>query len=557
MKAFGRTRFRFPGGHGAGRRYPDRRRSIACFSAIALVAVADCEGEVRAAATLDPPGPLKHHRPALRLSLKNTLSMPAAIPPGLPKQSESRATEPSPPSLSDLDKIYGVKGWDISFPSFSDTLTQDFGGWRSTMASAGFGVMEYNITRFQSNMLDTPRQGPTFNRFYGSSQTYWGQQPSFSNMSILNLTYDLGRFGIPDGQLQLAGVNAYATWQSFIPDASAVSVLAYYQTLFDRRFEVKFGILPNQGEFVGQSVGGAFATTQGPSGSIISQLGMPALPVATPSFRVTGHLTDTVYNEAAVIRSLVVNGVTGNTFFDTIALNPSNLRWNVNTSSYSPTAEIGAPGTRALFVDEIGYKREATPTLLYSWVRFGAMYNDSTFHDYSKSVAAGGLVRGPIGPTIDGDSGFYFLADQQITQFTPDSPSSASRGIYIGGTAMYAPPQTTAVTQYYEGRLYSKGPFDSRPTDLVSLVVYRQVNSPYLVANLDTMNAQGTYGARDSWSATVSYLAHLMPGVHLGFGLNYTTHPSGASFFGPSKANPFQRFQGDSLNFQINLFTLL
>lgn len=136
----------------------------------------------------------------------------------------------------------------------------------------------------------------------------------------------------------------------------------------------------------------------------------------------------------------------------------------MNTSSYSSTAEIGAPGTRGLFVDEFGYKREATPTLLYSWVRFGAMYNNSTFRDYSKTVAAGGLVRGPIGPTIDGDSGFYFLADQQVSQFAPDTPTLAYRGIYIGGTAMYAPPQTTPVIEYFEGRLYSRGPFESRPT---------------------------------------------------------------------------------------------
>jgi porin len=252
-------------------------------------------------------------------------------------------------------------------------------------------------------------------------------------------------------------MNAYATWQSFIPDASAVSVLAYYQTFLDRRLEVKFGILPNQGEFVGQSIGGAFATTQGPAGSIISQLGMPALPVSTPSFRVTAHLTDAIYNQTAVMGSLVVNGPSGNVFFDTHALNPSNLRWNVNTSSYSPTEEIGAPGTRQLFVDEIGYKREAAPGSLYSWVRLGAMYNNSTFHDYAKSVAAGGLVRGPIGPTVDGDTGFYFLADQQICQFAPDSPRTASRGIYVGGTAMYAQPQTTAVTQYYDARLYVRG----------------------------------------------------------------------------------------------------
>ena len=333
-------------------------------------------------------------------------------------------------------------------------------------------------------------------------------------------------------------------------------MLAYYQTFFDRRLEVKFGILPNQGEFVGQSVGGSFASTTGPSGTIISQLGMPAAPVSTPSFRATIHLTDSVYNQTAIMRSMVVNGTTGNVFFDTHALNPTNLRWNVNTSSYSSTAEIGAPGTRELFVNEIGYKREATPTSLYSWARFGAMYNNSTFHDYTKSIADGGLVRGPVGPTKDGNSAFYFLADQQIWQFAPSSTRTAGRGLYAGATAMYAQPQTTGVTQYYEGRLYSKGPFDSRPSDLASLVVYYQVNSPYLVANLDTLNNQGTYGARYSWSATLSYLAHVMPGVYAGVGLSYTKNPSGASYFGPSKANPLQAFQGDALNFQANVYTL-
>jgi hypothetical protein len=138
---------------------------------------------------------------------------------------------------------------------------------------------------------------------------------------------------------------------------------------------------------------------------------------------------------------------TSDAFFDTNALNPTRLLWNVNTSSYSPTAEVGAPGTRELFVDEIGYKREATPTSLYTWERFGAMYNNSTFHDYTKSVANGGLVGGAIGPTVNGNAGLYLLADQQIWQLAPGSPRTASRGIYIGTTAMYAPPQETSVTQ--------------------------------------------------------------------------------------------------------------
>ena len=117
------------------------------------------------------------------------------------------------------------------------------------------------------------------------------------------------------------------------------------------------------------------------------------------------------------------------------------------------------------------------------------MYNNSTFHDFTKSVADGGLVQGPIGPTREGNYGFYLLADQQIWQSAPDSAKTAYRGLYAGATVMYARPQTTPITQYYEGRLYMKAPFASRPKDLVSLVGYYQVNSPYLVDNLNTLNA--------------------------------------------------------------------
>ena len=32
----------------------------------------------------------------------------------------------------------------------------------SSLASAGIGLIEYNLTRFQGNVLDTPREGPRF-----------------------------------------------------------------------------------------------------------------------------------------------------------------------------------------------------------------------------------------------------------------------------------------------------------------------------------------------------------------------------------------------------------
>ena len=183
------------------------------------------------------------------------------------------------------------------------------------------------------------------------------------------------------------------------------------------------------------------------------------------------------------------------------------------------------------------------------------MYNNSTFHDFTKSVAEGGLTPGAIGPTKDGNAGFYLLADQQIWQLAPDSATTASRGLYAGATIMYARADRTPITQYYEGRLYMKAPFASRPKDLVSLVAYYQVNSPYLVDNLNILHAVGTYGKSETWSATIGYLANLRPGVYLTLGLNYTANPSQALYFGPSQANPSQRFEGNALNFQATLFT--
>jgi porin len=470
----------------------------------------------------------------------------------------TNASAEEPPTskwtFADMDKMSAVKGWNITFPSFGDTFLQDYGGWRSNLASVGIGLIEYNISRFQVNLLDTPREGPRFNPFYESNQSYFGQKPSFNNFSTLVLTYDVSRFGLPDAQLQYSAFHVYSTWQGFLPDVLATNFLAYYQTFFDRQLEMKFGLLASQGEFMGQTVGGNFVTTGGPANSIPTQLGMSVSPVSTWSFRLTAHLGK-FYYETSVMRSLVVNGPSGNPLFDTDALNPTRFDWNVNTSSYSATAEVGAPGTGELFANELGYKQVSTPDSLYTWGRAGVLVNNSTFHDFTRSAAEGGLVRGPIGPTREGNAAFYLLADQQLWQSAPGSASTAGRGLYVGGTAMYARPETTAITQYYEGRVYLKGPFASRPKDLVSIVGYYSVHSPYLVDNLRTLNAIGTYGKGETWSATVGYLANLRPGAYLTLGLSYTANPSQANYFGPSIANPAQRFEGNALNFQATLFT--
>src|SRR5947209_11180650 len=81
-------------------------------------------------------------------------------------RSVSAAEPASQLSMAEMDKMSGVKGWNIGFPSFGDTLAQDYGGWRSSLASAGIGLIEYNSERFQANLLDTPRESLRINPFY-------------------------------------------------------------------------------------------------------------------------------------------------------------------------------------------------------------------------------------------------------------------------------------------------------------------------------------------------------------------------------------------------------
>src|SRR5271168_4567855 len=69
---------------------------------------------------------------------------PAPAPPpggGLSPEDQARlaAIAASP---ARFDKALGYKGWNFHFPSFGDSLLQDYGGWRSTLAQYGIGLLE-------------------------------------------------------------------------------------------------------------------------------------------------------------------------------------------------------------------------------------------------------------------------------------------------------------------------------------------------------------------------------------------------------------------------------
>ena len=111
--------------------------------------------------------------------------------------------------------------------------------------------------------------------------------------------------------------------------------------------------------------------------------------------------------------------------------NPTGLNWST-------------PNSGVLVINEFGYRKEAAPGQLASWVRAAPIFNTSSYVDFE------------FGGRNTGNYAGYVLADQQFVQLAPVE-GQAARGWYAGVSAMYAPPEFNRISQYYEFRLYGIG----------------------------------------------------------------------------------------------------
>ncbi|MFT4248058.1 MAG: carbohydrate porin, partial [Pseudomonas sp.] len=452
-----------------------------------------------------------------------------AAPPAADSAARARA----------LDAEYGYKGWNIPFPSFADSLTQDDGHWRSRLAAHGFGVSTQHTLVAQANVLDTPGRVPASvpacvpaNLGYNCAggRSYFGQRPAAIVSSLVFLTYDTRRWGVPDGQIALGVQWGVSSDEAYLPRNARVQNLSWYQTLFDGRAEFKIGWFPTLPEFVGFYVGGLVTNPFGPTGSLLPVMGMTGTNWGTPNVRASVHLSDTLYLQAGIQRSLPVNGPTGNPVYDEVRANPSGLDF-----------ESSVPGTRWLYTGELGYRRQSVPGRGYTWLRAGTLYNSSTFKDYSR------LLEDPTA-TTRGAHGYYLLGDHQLWQQAPESAYTAYRGVYLGAGYMRGSDRIAPFTDYYELRGYWLGPSARRPQDMLSLVYDRNVVGKPIQA-LTEAYAPYTSLFANSYanSVTASYMFHLRPGLYATFGLGYTDHPSIQYFQG----------EGSSLNLLLSVFVTL
>ncbi|MGY4426436.1 porin [Bradyrhizobium sp. JR6.1] len=243
------------------------------------------------------------------------------------------------------------KGMWLNIPGPADTIDQDTGGVRSALADVGIGYIGWTHNTFANNQL------PNAARSTIANQLYMGQNPTFASANFLILTYDLSRFGIPDGQIVVGAEQQYSTWDRPGPDRVGLNTLAYYQTFFDRKLELKLGYLRNQNEFTGTLFGGITGSNM----SALLQAGMSTNAAPTPAVNLKYNFDDRLYNKVSVQRSISPDGP-----YAQITENPTGLNWS--------TANTGI-----LFVDELGYKSKAAPGVADTWLRAGAGFNSSRY----------------------------------------------------------------------------------------------------------------------------------------------------------------------------------
>lgn len=416
-----------------------------------------------------------------------------------------------------------VKGFNIAYPSYSDSLLKDYGGIRSKLDDYGIGIVGDVTSIGAYNLLHGPRHGPgpILESGKASDQQFWGQTLSGVNFLQAGLSFDTDRWwGVPDGQIVVMGVSTLSSWDVYTPQQTAIADITWYQTLLDKKLELKLGIQTNEKEWIGTVIGGNIANPIGSSASVPYEMGMAAAPAAQPSARVTWHVTDSLYEQFGVMRSLPINGRTGNPIYDNKIYNPANLDFDV-------------PNGGLLMMNEIGYKAAPLPGVHSTWIRGGLMWNDSNFNDFKTGEKQSGALAG------------YLLADYQFTQIDPSSVFTAYRGLYAGATVMMGDEDVLPFFASYEARLYGIGLFDSRPQDMISLSYTYNDISNSLADKVNHFSAiSGIFANAASQTAQVSYTAHVTDGVYGTLGLGYTLHPSATQRQG----------DGNALNVMLALF---
>jgi hypothetical protein len=368
------------------------------------------------------------------------------------------------------------------YPGAADTVTGDAGGWRSWLADHSASMEIQTSTIFSTDLRGTGAPS--------NPQVYNGQKPTLQvHATNFRLSVGFDQYGLGDTRINAVGGYLRTSFDPNGPDQASFRDLSIYHGFHNRTVEIEAGFIENFQRYAGLFGGGNPILTTGLGSLIPIQAGLSAEPAPTPGFNISYNGKKGFYARAGVSRSE----------------NPLGLEQEVRKQGSG--LDWSQKGARALYIGEIGIRREASPDQRGLWLRMGYIHNTSRYQRL-------------LGDGTTGNHAFYLLGDYQLTR--PD-PQQFFRGLYIGGSYASAPKTVNVYTRSGEARAYYIGPIASRPTDAVNLTItYNGFSSDYHQAS----RPLGRDTERYQVGASVSYAIQVIHGIHVTPALQYLMHPT-------------------------------
>lgn len=364
--------------------------------------------------------------------------------------------------------------------STCETMSPELGKWRARLADEGWLIQGGSVI------------GGTFDLLHHEAhpQLYIGQDPTYRANTYVTATYDLSRIGFA-GVSQLV-FNANVQWFSFRgenPNGFAINSLYVSQRFNDGREQVQYGFEELGNQFYGFSLGTSSTTSPAGVGSSIPyEVGFIFNKTAPEANLRLASPSRHFYERFGVTRSVDPEGPQA----DWDRNNFWGLKWHI-------------PGAGALYINELGYQRDAAPRQRMMWLRQGVIYNHSRFPDFHGGYA-------------DNNYAYYLVGDYQLLQ---TDPAQAFRGLYINVKTDYAPPDRNVYAADVGATFYFLGPF-RRADDAFALgYTFNRLSRSFE----RQQRAGGTAAVDYSRNYSFSYVYRVARGVYLSNQLSYTVNP--------------------------------
>lgn len=405
-------------------------------------------------------------------------------------------------------KYAAVSDWTydaVRFPGVGDTIDREAGGLRPWLLKRGWNYTIQMVPNFQYNLANPPMygaNGPDTSGNYhpanpGTAQSYLGQRPTFNYPTYVYVIKNIGKNTQFEGCVEEVWTNGVFAYNVNTPRVCQMSLTQY---LFDRKMKVIVGYQNDAAQFWGMYTAGNLAVNSlGMLATLPFAEGQANINMAAPAISVRYNFNSHFYSASQVQRSHSPISSTLN-YHDM-----GNLRFSVK-------------GAKANLTQEFGYKRAPGRGMKELWARVDGFYNFSHFNRWD----SWNPKYFQFTKKTENNFGFYAGVDYQLTQPKTGIPA---RGLFVGGTVEYIPPQQNLYSQYYEFRTYYRGPMKSRQLDMITVGVNNLEYSKAAVKYLMTVkHATTSYSGQTNYTA--SYVAHVTHGMWWNAGVDYVNHPS-------------------------------